>query len=77
MNPHLLLLPVFALKTQQIEPLHSPAERGAGVTQDRGDVDDAPSSGKSQTRSRNPNAEVLLPGTYEIILCVDFIETTG
>lgn len=31
----------------------------------------------SQARSRNPNAWSLLPGTYEIILCVDFIETTG
>ncbi|XP_030609770.1 structure-specific endonuclease subunit MUS81 isoform X2 [Archocentrus centrarchus] len=57
-----------------------PTERGAGVTQVSGDVDDTRSSGKSQnsqTRSRNPNAECLLPGTYEIILCVDFIETTG
>lgn len=57
-----------------------PTERGAGVTQVSGDVDDMRSSGKSQnsqTRSRNPNAECLLPGTYEIILCVDFIETTG
>ncbi|XP_047433210.1 crossover junction endonuclease MUS81 [Mugil cephalus] len=26
---------------------------------------------------RKPNGECLLPGTYEIILCVDFIETTG
>lgn len=27
--------------------------------------------------SRKPNAGCLLPGSYEIILCVDFIETTG
>lgn len=27
--------------------------------------------------SRDPNAGCLLPGTYEIILCVDVIETTG
>ncbi|MEQ2251741.1 Crossover junction endonuclease mus81 [Ilyodon furcidens] len=27
--------------------------------------------------SRKPNGECLLPGTYDIILCVDFIETTG
>uniref|UniRef100_A0A3Q1FMG3 Crossover junction endonuclease MUS81 n=1 Tax=Acanthochromis polyacanthus TaxID=80966 RepID=A0A3Q1FMG3_9TELE len=32
---------------------------------------------KSQTTSRNPSGGCLLPGTYEIILCVDFIETTG
>lgn len=30
-----------------------------------------------QTTGRNPNAGDLLPGTYDIILCVDFIETTG
>ncbi|XP_041842673.1 crossover junction endonuclease MUS81 [Melanotaenia boesemani] len=30
-----------------------------------------------QTTSRKPGGEHLLPGTYEIILCVDFIETTG
>uniref|UniRef100_A0AAX7VGW5 Crossover junction endonuclease MUS81 n=1 Tax=Astatotilapia calliptera TaxID=8154 RepID=A0AAX7VGW5_ASTCA len=47
------------------------------------DVDDVRSSGKPQdsqttmTTSRKPNAECLLPGTYEIMLCVDFIETTG
>ncbi|XP_034056438.1 crossover junction endonuclease MUS81-like [Gymnodraco acuticeps] len=27
--------------------------------------------------SRNPKSWSLLPGSYEIILCVDFIETTG
>ncbi|XP_051799684.1 crossover junction endonuclease MUS81 isoform X2 [Acanthochromis polyacanthus] len=32
---------------------------------------------KSQTTSRNPSGGCLLPGTYEILLCVDFIETTG
>ncbi|XP_068163974.1 crossover junction endonuclease MUS81 [Antennarius striatus] len=31
----------------------------------------------SQAGSRKQNAECLLPGTYEILLCVDFIETTG
>lgn len=31
----------------------------------------------SQGTSGNPNAGCLLPGTYEIILCVDVIETTG
>ncbi|XP_059199783.1 crossover junction endonuclease MUS81 isoform X2 [Centropristis striata] len=44
------------------------------------EADGMGSSGKpqnSETRSRNLNAARLLPGTYEIILCVDFIETTG
>uniref|UniRef100_A0A1A8GCU4 Crossover junction endonuclease MUS81 n=1 Tax=Nothobranchius korthausae TaxID=1143690 RepID=A0A1A8GCU4_9TELE len=27
--------------------------------------------------SENPNRERLLPGSYDIILCVDFVETTG
>ncbi|KAM3857350.1 crossover junction endonuclease MUS81, partial [Diretmus argenteus] len=31
----------------------------------------------SQATSRRPNGGCLSPGTYEIILCVDFIETTG
>ncbi|KAG7218664.1 hypothetical protein INR49_019788 [Caranx melampygus] len=31
----------------------------------------------SQRTSRNTNGDRLLPGTYDIILCVDFIETTG
>ncbi|KAK2900069.1 crossover junction endonuclease MUS81 isoform X1 [Channa argus] len=31
----------------------------------------------SQPASIKPNGGCLLPGTYEIILCVDFIETTG
>uniref|UniRef100_A0A669BG32 Crossover junction endonuclease MUS81 n=1 Tax=Oreochromis niloticus TaxID=8128 RepID=A0A669BG32_ORENI len=54
----------------------------AAITQVSCDVDDVRSSGKPQnsqttTTSRKPNAECLLPGTYEIMLCVDFIETTG
>lgn len=32
---------------------------------------------KSQGKGGKPNAGRLLPGTYEIILCVDVIETTG
>lgn len=28
-------------------------------------------------RSGKPNADRLLPGTYEILLCVDVTETTG
>ncbi|XP_022616887.1 crossover junction endonuclease MUS81 [Seriola dumerili] len=31
----------------------------------------------SQATSRKANGGCLLPGSYEIILCVDFIETTG
>ncbi|XP_005949949.1 crossover junction endonuclease MUS81 [Haplochromis burtoni] len=60
-----------------------PAERQPTVTEVSCDVDDVRSSGKPQdsqttmTTSRKPNAECLLPGTYEIMLCVDFIETTG
>lgn len=59
---------------------HNPAERLACVTRPRGEVDGMGLSGKaqdSQATSRRPNAGCLLPGTYEIILCVDFIETTG
>ncbi|XP_036002578.1 crossover junction endonuclease MUS81 [Fundulus heteroclitus] len=32
---------------------------------------------QSLTASRKPNGGRLLPGMYEIVLCVDFIETTG
>ncbi|KAI3376160.1 hypothetical protein L3Q82_016685, partial [Scortum barcoo] len=55
-----------------------PAERPTCVAPPRSDGDGV--SGKpqiSQATSRNPNAGCLLPGSYEIILCVDFIETTG
>lgn len=41
---------------------------------------DGTSSGKvqnPQTARRPPNAGSLQPGSYEIMLCVDFIETTG
>lgn len=46
----------------------------------REEVGGACSSGNaqdSQTTSRLPKGDRLLPGTYEILLCVDFIETTG
>lgn len=55
-------------------------EEAAGVPRSRTDDDDdvclsvKPQS--SHTGSRN-NAERLLPGSYDIVLCVDFIETTG
>ncbi|XP_042256894.1 crossover junction endonuclease MUS81 [Thunnus maccoyii] len=57
-----------------------PAETPAGVVQPRKEADEMGFSGKSQNSqavSRKPNGACLLPGTYEIILCVDFIETTG
>ncbi|KAG5851953.1 hypothetical protein ANANG_G00057300 [Anguilla anguilla] len=50
-------------------PAETPAlpEPGFGVT------------GKSQAAEtlRRPSGEALLPGCYDIVLCVDFIETTG
>ena len=54
--------------------LHSPTERPPCVPQSDRDVDVM--SLDSQT-SRRRNGGSLLPGTYDIILCVDFIETTG
>lgn len=52
-----------------------------------GDEDKAQASGEADTLTNKgenslgtggkPNADCLLPGTYEIILCVDVIETTG
>ncbi|XP_067436210.1 crossover junction endonuclease MUS81 [Thunnus thynnus] len=57
-----------------------PVETPAAVVQPRKEVDEMGFSGKSQNSqaaSRKPNGACLLPGTYEIILCVDFIETTG
>uniref|UniRef100_A0AAX7V1W6 Crossover junction endonuclease MUS81 n=1 Tax=Astatotilapia calliptera TaxID=8154 RepID=A0AAX7V1W6_ASTCA len=81
LNPHLLIF--FSLGIKHSSSFHSPAERQPTVTEVSCDVDDVRSSGKPQdsqttmTTSRKPNAECLLPGTYEIMLCVDFIETTG
>ncbi|XP_035004067.2 crossover junction endonuclease MUS81 [Hippoglossus stenolepis] len=51
-----------------------PTERPPCVSQSDGDVDVM--SLDSQT-SRKRNGGCLLPGNYDIILCVDFIETTG
>ncbi|XP_068443998.1 crossover junction endonuclease MUS81 [Clinocottus analis] len=47
------------------------AERPAGVALQRKEVDG------TQAASAKPTAPCLLPGAYDIILCVDFIETTG
>ncbi|KAM9335655.1 crossover junction endonuclease MUS81 [Symphorus nematophorus] len=57
-----------------------PAEGLTCVQQQRSEADGMGLSGKPQNSlatSRKPNAGCLLPGTYEILLCVDFIETTG
>ncbi|XP_034424746.1 crossover junction endonuclease MUS81 isoform X2 [Hippoglossus hippoglossus] len=51
-----------------------PTERPPCVSQSDGDVDVM--SLDAQT-SRKRNGGSLLPGNYDIILCVDFIETTG
>ncbi|XP_023149447.2 crossover junction endonuclease MUS81 isoform X2 [Amphiprion ocellaris] len=62
---------------EEEERIH-PTVRAVGQTSS--DVDALCSSEKpqnSQATSRNPSGGCLLPGTYEIILCVDFIETTG
>ncbi|XP_008286978.1 crossover junction endonuclease MUS81 isoform X2 [Stegastes partitus] len=53
---------------------------GSAAGQQSSDTDASCSSEKpqsSQTTSRHQGGGCLLPGTYEIILCVDFIETTG
>nr|XP_046236993.1 crossover junction endonuclease MUS81 [Scatophagus argus]XP_046236994.1 crossover junction endonuclease MUS81 [Scatophagus argus]XP_046236995.1 crossover junction endonuclease MUS81 [Scatophagus argus] len=52
-----------------------PAESLTCVVQPRGETDGTAQN--SQATSRKPNLGSLLPGAYEIILCVDFIETTG
>ncbi|XP_033979219.1 crossover junction endonuclease MUS81-like [Trematomus bernacchii] len=57
-----------------------PTERPTSSAQPRVVVPGMFFSGKPQnvpSTSRNPNSWSLLPGSYEIILCVDFIETTG
>ncbi|XP_038586653.1 crossover junction endonuclease MUS81 isoform X1 [Micropterus salmoides] len=57
-----------------------PAERPPCAAQPSSAADGTGFSGNpqnSQATSRKPNGGCLLPGTYEIILCVDFIETTG
>lgn len=45
-----------------------------------GDTEGASSKGEDQMTaavSRKPSAVRLQPGSYDILLCVDFIETTG
>uniref|UniRef100_A0A4W6C841 Crossover junction endonuclease MUS81 n=1 Tax=Lates calcarifer TaxID=8187 RepID=A0A4W6C841_LATCA len=65
------------------EEVEEEEEGGPGVVDLTDIVDIRPGSdvdgteSDSQTTSRKTNGGCLLPGTYEIILCVDFIETTG
>uniref|UniRef100_A0A3P9JGL4 Crossover junction endonuclease MUS81 n=1 Tax=Oryzias latipes TaxID=8090 RepID=A0A3P9JGL4_ORYLA len=47
----------------------------ATQTEDVGSSSGGPQG--SRTTSGNADRDVLAPGTYEILLCVDFIETTG
>uniref|UniRef100_UPI0037E8CFA1 crossover junction endonuclease MUS81 n=1 Tax=Semicossyphus pulcher TaxID=241346 RepID=UPI0037E8CFA1 len=57
-----------------------PAEKQTCVVQPRSEINGMSSSGKpqnSEAASRKPSGGCLLPGSYEILLCVDFIETTG
>lgn len=53
---------------------HSPSEKLPCVTQPASQAGDTALSGKAH---ESQAAGCLLPGSYEIILCVDFIETTG
>ncbi|XP_005813911.1 crossover junction endonuclease MUS81 [Xiphophorus maculatus] len=62
------------------EERESLPERATGETQSSGDAGRLSLPGKTQvtmTTSRKPNRDYLLPGTYDVVLCVDFIETTG
>uniref|UniRef100_A0A3B5M007 Crossover junction endonuclease MUS81 n=1 Tax=Xiphophorus couchianus TaxID=32473 RepID=A0A3B5M007_9TELE len=65
---------------EEEEERESLPERATGETQSSGDAGRLPLPGKTQvtmTTNRKPNRDCLLPGTYDVILCVDFIETTG
>ncbi|KAM9424974.1 crossover junction endonuclease MUS81 isoform 2-T2 [Pholidichthys leucotaenia] len=66
-------------KEEEEDRIH-PVERVASVSEPRNDVDGVSLCERlqsSQPACRKPSGECLLPGNYEIILCVDFIETTG
>ncbi|KAK9524983.1 hypothetical protein VZT92_017339 [Zoarces viviparus] len=74
------LVDLTASDDEEEEDGTPPAERPACVAQQRSEGDGTGLSGKpqnSRATSRKPNAGCLLPGAYEVILCVDFIETTG
>lgn len=65
---------------EEEEERESLPERATGETQSSSDAGRLSLPGKTQvtmTTSRKPNRNCLLPGTYDVILCVDFIETTG
>lgn len=68
-NPRVVDLTVSDDSEDESSSRPSPAEADGMGSPGRAQI--------SQARSRNPNAGCLLPGTYEIILCIDFIETTG
>lgn len=54
------------------------SEDGPDEAQTSTEADNLTDNGKnSQGTSGKPSVGCLLPGTYEIILCVDVIETTG
>ncbi|XP_018544870.1 crossover junction endonuclease MUS81 isoform X2 [Lates calcarifer] len=60
---------------EDVEEEEKQEDRAQRTKRPGSDVDGTESD--SQTTSRKTNGGCLLPGTYEIILCVDFIETTG
>ncbi|XP_047241145.1 crossover junction endonuclease MUS81 isoform X1 [Girardinichthys multiradiatus] len=65
---------------EEEEKADSLSKRATSVIQSRSEAGGNSLPEKPQNTlktSRKPNGECLLPGTYDIILCVDFIETTG
>ncbi|XP_043953443.1 LOW QUALITY PROTEIN: crossover junction endonuclease MUS81 [Gambusia affinis] len=65
---------------EEEEERESLSERATGETQSSDYAGGLSLLGKTQVTmatSRKPNRDCLLPGTYDVILCVDFIETTG
>ena len=65
---------------EEKEDSNSLTKRAACVTQpmnDEGRMCSSANPQNSQATGKKLNGEHLLPGNYEIILCVDFIETTG
>uniref|UniRef100_A0A3Q2D8R1 Crossover junction endonuclease MUS81 n=1 Tax=Cyprinodon variegatus TaxID=28743 RepID=A0A3Q2D8R1_CYPVA len=65
---------------EEEEEERSLSQRATCAIQLSRDAGEGSLQGKPQstlTSIRKPNRESLLPGAYEILLCVDFIETTG
>ncbi|XP_026148067.1 structure-specific endonuclease subunit MUS81 isoform X2 [Mastacembelus armatus] len=70
----------LTISEEEDEDRIHPVERVATVAQAEGEGGERFFSGKpqdSQAASKKASGGCLLPGTYEILLCVDFIETTG